>query len=371
MTDWTAYNLPAIWTMLRAEDTCTASDRVAGWEALAGDVREQLTRLRAARARLAEAWPPEENDSARAFLDRMDLVAASMQETLTRAEDIRAGLRGIVEALGEAQAAVRPLAEERAVVSSDLIPRWLDHAEDEYDAKARAAMQRAEAAVADHTAQLEPPSLFEGRDDLGGRGGDFDPGTSGSAPAVPVPVPVPHDPPELSAGALPGGSADASLAGVAPPAGAGSAPVLPSPGTSGGALPGSVIGAAGVIGAGGLVAGAAGAAGVFGPITGPSRRGGAGLVPPAGRDSTGVRPPAGPRPAPGAAAAAAGSAPAHPIPPMSGGRRPGHRAEDAGAAGGGVADETWEVREGVAPIIRPSRRRARHDPGPGVIGGAA
>jgi hypothetical protein len=32
------------------------------------------------------------------------------------------------------------------------------------------------------------------------------------------------------------------------------------------------------------------------------------------------------------------------------------------------ADSRWATAQGVAPVIEPSRKRYRHDPGPGVIG---
>ncbi len=376
-TDWTAYNLPAIWTMIRAENTCTGADRVTNWESLAGDVRTQLNALQEARARLAAAWPPEENDSARAFLDKMDLVADSMSQTLRRAEDIRSGLRGIIEAIGEAQTAIRPWADARLVASDDLIPRWADHAEDEYDAKAREAMRRAEAAVADFTPQLDAPPLFEGAGDIGGLGIEVPEGGSGAGPSTPgaeALAPLPgsgSSARELEPGSPAGSGVD--LAGAAPPvinpatasppAGSG---VPAAPGAS--LVPGAVIGAAGAIGAGGAIGGLPGRSGAPGRF-GQGGIGGSGPVPPGSR-SPSTPAPSGPLRAATPAGGVIGGVP--PVMPGMGARPSGRGGtEDARGVTRGDADQSWEVPSGVAPVIRPDRRRHRHDPGPGIIGGSS
>jgi hypothetical protein len=323
------YNLPALWQMLQPEDVATGMDRVLAWDGLATAVREQRRRLVATGEHLAAAWPPEQNASARHFLDQIDDLAASMQETLTRAEDIRAGLRGVVEALDEAKRTMRDLAAGRATVSDDWIPRFVDHAEDGFDERAQRVMARAEAAIADHSTQINPPRLYAMK---------HDPGISGGTPvrAKPTPVSVPHDPvalekdrkidngPELSSVA----PARAPVPGVVlgQPA-----PIVPA----GEALPGVVIG---------------------------------GLLP---APSGGRRAAAQPRPPSDAAGRAANAGRAagagHPLPSglVLGQRTPSP--EDA-TIGGGEADVRWATETGVAPVIVPDARPVRHDPGPGVIG---
>ncbi|MEU4221419.1 hypothetical protein AB0F10_39505, partial [Actinoplanes sp. NPDC026623] len=245
--DWNAYNLPAIWSMIEPENVCTGADRVLGWMNLAAACRDQHRRLLAAREELAEVWSPDKNASARHFLRQLDLLAVSMDQTLTRAEDTRVGLQGVFEALSTAQSTIRPLAAERDVVAGDLIPRFLDHAEDEYDERARQAMREAEAAIGEHGRQIQAPALFQlgtgasGRDpDLPDEEGSESGAAAGDGPALgalraePRPVAVPHDPPAPSAAAVPPAGAGSS-AGAGPGlAGVVQAPPVPAAGAGGG-----------------------------------------------------------------------------------------------------------------------------------------
>jgi hypothetical protein len=407
--DWNAYNLPSIWSMIQTEDACTGADRVLSWMNLAAACRDQHRRLLAARDDLAEVWPPEKNSSARVFLRQLDLLAASLDQTLTRAEDTRVGLQGVFDALGAAQGTIRPLAQERAVVADDLVPRFVDHAEDEYDERARQAMRAAEAAIGEHGTQIQAPALYRlvsgesdghliGSDDDRPDPGAFAGGGSsdGALRAVPRPVAVPHDPPAPSAVAGPPADAGSSagpglgLAGVvaAPPlSAAGGGPPAPAP--PGGQVPGGTVSAA-VIGAGAGLPPTVGGVGRIGPggvIGGPGGRGASvrGVGAASGRQGVGLRRPlpagavigsAGPvgglggRAAPGKPAGGSGSARQVGGPgQLPGGA--GRHAKDGDGDGempAGAVDQRWGVLVGVAPVIAANTAEPTHDPGPGVIG---
>ncbi|GAA2464169.1 hypothetical protein Ahu01nite_008700 [Winogradskya humida] len=371
---WESYTLPDIWKMLRHESTCDGADRILDWDALTHDVRTQHRRLQEARADLAAAWPPDQNTSARTFLDHIDILTTAMQQTLTRAEDTRAGLRGIIEAISEAQLTVQPLIAQRTTVSNDLIPRWADHAENEYDAQAQQAMKKAESAIADHTAQLQPPELFSMRTDravtgteVGGDrpGSEIGAGPSGSAGtsgsdslrATPIPVPVPHDPPPATIGQSGSPATDGpGLSGVVTPAAPArevlSPPIGPGGGAAGGgALPGNVIGG--------------GAFGLPGTVPGS-------LSVPVGRQpgSTGRQSLPAKKALPsGAVIGSANSATGTPgLIGQPHASRSDRKQRGTETAFESKTDQTWDVLEGVAPVIRPRRRRQEHGPGPGVIG---
>nr|BFE71819.1 hypothetical protein GCM10020092_051200 [Actinoplanes digitatis] len=233
--------------MIQTENSCDGADRVLSWLNLASACREQHRRLLAAREELAEVWPPESNASARVFMRQLDLLAASLDQTLTRAEETRVGLQGVFDALGAAQSTIRPLVAERVVVSDDLVPRFLDHAEDEYDERARQAMREAEAAIAEHGTQIQAPALFrlgsdedESRLELPGQPPGSGPGggpADGALRAVPRPVEVPHDPPAPSADPARSPGPGPELAGVVPgqpPAGGGRPPARGGAGFRGG-----------------------------------------------------------------------------------------------------------------------------------------
>jgi hypothetical protein len=401
-TPWDAYNLPAIWTMLRHESTCDGVDRILDWDGLAHDVRTQHRRLKEAQAELAAAWPPEKNESARVFLDRIDILTASMDQTLRRAEDTRAGLRGIIEAIAEAQTTIKPLVDQRLEVGDDLIPRWADHAEDEYDAKAREAMTKAEAAIADYSSQIQAPTLYRAFDDDDETGSDI-PGTQAQGGA-PKPVAVPHDPPPPSTVAAPPATGVGPVTGVTPgPSLAGViAPPPPAPVPVPAAAPDFVAAPAagsGPLGPGvtpfvpfplqsgtrstasgrqpvpirtalpsGAVIGATGTPARTGTTTGPATPHPPVRPGPATPQTAG-RPGPTTSQTPGRPSSSAPQTPGRPSPSAPHSKRP----EDRKPPGEEPADErnvdqTWDVREGVAPVIRPRRRRHHHGPGAGVIG---
>ncbi|GAB1691222.1 hypothetical protein [Krasilnikovia sp. M28-CT-15] len=428
-TNWDSYNLPAIWEMLRKENSCTGADRVLAWEGLATSVREQHGRLLKAGEDLAAVWPPEKNESAHRFQFLIGQLATSMTETLTCAEDTRAGLRGVMEAIGTAQSTIRTLADGRAEVSDDWIPRFIDHAEDEYDEQAQQAMREAEAAIQDHNPQIRAPELFKMilRKD-GDDGTDFPPGHQGdpgqgSGPATiharPVPVAVPHhpvlvgEPPQAAntgantgahtgLGPMPGHDASSGVgpglagstitpAGLLPGQGLGG---YPGGSAAGGALPGAVIGGGGGNAALGLIAGAGGAgalgvlgaggAGVLGTGGvagfGASGSGGAGGL---GASAGGLGISGGPGAAAsrqavpmrrgmpsGAVIGADGHGPGGrgQSPFGAQGQRAGRRTEDGTMLPEGEADQQWATADGVQAVIVPDATVTRHDPGPGVLG---
>jgi hypothetical protein len=425
MRDWRSANLPGIWSLIEGENFCTGQDRVLDWDNLAIAVREQHRSLEAQRKKLAEAWPPELNQSANKFLQAVDALSDSMKRTLDRAEQTKTGLNGVIAAINEAQVAIRPLVDERAEVSGDVTPRWIDHAEDKYDAKAQAIMAKAETDVSRASAVIQAPSLFAmsgyGREEekpvgSGNGGGASTAGGGGdgvaSVRATPVPAPLPShvpswaaDPadaptsshPSTPATTPPHGSTGPSpdLASTDPPAPAptgpggvspiGSAnPSLSTPLTGGFGGPGMVIGGPGAVpgGRGGIGRGL-GAGARPGGVAGMRPGGVIGGMPIAGgvvgRDgATPVRrvmPSGGVIGASnlsGGVRAQSGSA--------GGGRSSVGMPMQAGRRGGGVsgddvingeADQLWQTETGVDPVIGPKDDFPNHDPGPGVIGGRA
>ncbi|GIF25744.1 hypothetical protein BJ973_004019 [Actinoplanes tereljensis] len=395
-TDWSSYNLPAIWRMLQAENVCTGADRVLAWDGLATSVREQHRRLVQVGEDLAAVWPPEKNASAVMFLDKIGELADSMQETLTCAESTRAGLRGVTEAIGEAQATVRELAAGRAQVSDDWIPRFIDHAEDEYDQRAQQAMSKAEASIADHGTQIQAPTLYsmgtgtssattplvDGNGSSGGGSG------ATVVRATPVPVAVPHDPvlPDLADGSGPGAGGSSTvpapgpstghdpslgigpgLSGVTAPLpaaapGLGVSVGLPAgPGPGSGAVPGGFGVTPGSLG---LVPGAGVGGFGAGGIRVPAGRGGTS----SGRQAVPIR-----RGLPSGAVIGEGELGGRrgvtgQAPLGTQGNRRGRHPDEEQSSFHGEADEQWEALDGVTPVIAPDTTPVRHDPGPGVLG---
>jgi hypothetical protein len=389
--NWENYNLPAIWAMLEPDNVCTGADRVLAWDSLSTAVGDQRQRLLTAGQKLADAWPPEKNASAKVFLTQIDILLDSMQETITSAENTHAGLRGVMAAISKAQGDVREWAAGREAVSGDLMPRFIDHAEDEYDTKAQQAMRDMEAAIADHSSQFSAPALYTLRAGIGGGDpGPSDPGGNGSSPggsgsivrATPVPVPVPHDPvlpdpsPDLGAGAgsASGPGSDPSL-GIGPGLSGVTAPLptpsltspsalgLPSGSGPGGGVPTGL----GLVPGGGLGGGLGAGGGLgFGLPGAPGGRAGS-----SGRRAVSMRRglPSGAVIGEGGLGGGRGRGVGAGQMPLGGqhGRRD-RSGENGESVIGGEADEHWATAEGVAPVIAPDHTPVRHDPGPGVLG---
>lgn len=102
MTDWTRYDVPALTSFL-AEDDTVSWHQVTAWQHTYELLSEQRVRLAAARAELAEAWPPEKSEAASTFLTFVDELTASMNETSEMALTNRTALVGVLSALGEAR----------------------------------------------------------------------------------------------------------------------------------------------------------------------------------------------------------------------------------------------------------------------------
>src|SRR5690349_18050643 len=79
VTAWSSYNTPRIWAMVEREDDPESWRQVAALGSMAGLLRDQRSRLEAAKQKLIDAWPPERNKAARAFVDEMDELLLTMQ----------------------------------------------------------------------------------------------------------------------------------------------------------------------------------------------------------------------------------------------------------------------------------------------------
>jgi hypothetical protein len=400
-TPWSSYNTPRIWAMVEGEDDPEAWRQVAALGSLAGLLKDQRSRLEAAKQKLMDAWPPEKNKAARVFVDEMDELLLTMQVNKDIADSNAGALGQILEALRQAKEKIAPLYQSYLDKSDDWVPGWWDHAEEELDEQARQHMREAEQLVAHPDNAITAPTIYEFQPDetrtRSGHetGGDGPTGRSGAGIGGPVSAAsstaVPHQPPPPLPGQAqispvvpgPGASPGPSLAEVIapPPVNVPVNPtptvVAPSTGVAGGQLqPGLVIGGGGL--PGGLPGRrATGSRGSVTPFGGGAQRGlpsgaviGSGAL---GRGSAGPAKPTPPSWLPqgsgqgqrGGAGAGRRSAAASAA-PMATGSRPasGERHEEMSFD----PDNPWVTAEGVAPVIEPSRKKYHHDPGPGVIG---
>lgn len=391
-TNWEAYDLPRLWQMVSDEDDEAGWAQVQAWFRMRNAIDAYRKRLEACRQALQDGWPPEQSPASAAFIERIEALIASMAATAASAERTAHGLAGIMKALATAKAEMEPLYRKWQDVSSDLTPRWLDGAEDELNAKARAIMRTADLAVTDYTQMIEIPAVYTYRArDFG----EFAPvdkvrtnelvldENTPSSTAGSWDIPMPHNPPSALPGiepVLPGAGPILSDGTATPPA---MIPNSPTPSTP------NVPGIGGTGGHGTIKA----------PIPNPlpNLRGGIPAQHPVSprmtSGGTTVMPTVPPAAARGAhSIGIPGRRPATPpglplmAPPMTSpattvgsGSRPagsayrtatGHLATMSGGNqrdGRRRPDDPWTVEVGVAPVITPPQPRP-YDPGPGIIG---
>jgi hypothetical protein len=394
-TQWSAYNTPRIWAMVEGEDNPESWRQVAALGAMAGLLKDQRSRLESAKDALAEAWPPEQNPAASAFVGLIDDLLLNMQKNKDVADANAGALSQILDELRRAKADIAPLYDAYLQKSDDWVPAWWDSAEDELDDAARERMRRAEVVIAHPDNAITVPPAYELKpdftrtkpdDDADPRGRRGSGGRAGSGDGGPVDAgndfDIPHEPPPPLPGREPGGagSSGPGLAGVvSPPPGPPGNP-LPSVSSPSSGLPGGPGGGGLVIGGGGVPFGSPTPTTGSGRAPAGQRAGGRALVRggvPAGKPVTpSWLPPASGQPARGGPSAGRTGA------TRPGTGRPGVTGPGMGSpmAGGGRSrgkrdgatsfdpDNPWATAEGVDPVIEPSRHEPRHDPGPGVIG---
>ncbi|GAA3912817.1 hypothetical protein [Actinoplanes auranticolor] len=385
VTPWSAYNTPRIWAMVEKEDDPEAWRQVSALGSLAGLLHDQRRRLELAKETLMGAWPPEKNKAAAAFVDLIDDLLFNMAENKKVADANAGALAQVLEALRQAKVKVEPLYRSYLAKSDDWVPGWWDNAEDEIDEQARRQMRNAESIVADPGNAIVAPDVYEFEPrmfadaPLGRPGGDgSDSRATPLSAGVTSGISVPHDPPPPLPGAASSGSgageaidtaspSGPSLAGVISPPPIGSPSPAPPPVSGSAAVittPGLVIG-----GAGGRSSVGAGQRGLPGSVIegGAPVQGRARAVKPA---TPSWLPPATGQPAGRGAGSPAGRASQASPSMMPAPQHPANRCR-SGERGQGPAfdpDNPWATEQGVPPVIEPSRRQYRHDPGPGVIG---
>jgi hypothetical protein len=379
--------------MVESEDDPESWRQVAALGSMAGLLDDQRKRLESAREGLIQAWPPEQNAAAKAFVELVDDLLLNMQRNREIADSNASALGRVVETLRQAKADIDPLYKAYLKKNDDWVPAWWDNAEDELDEKARERMRAAEAVIAQPDNKITVPPAYELRPDFTRTKIDSDEATAGGPAAVrPGPAAVgfggagsdftvPHEPPppvpgreatsvggatlpapvgpEL-AGVVTPSSLPGSALPTALPTPAGPSAVSAGPGlVIGGAAPFSPLspraGGGGRVGGGppGLPAGSGMRSGVSAPGNPAAKPATPSWLPPvAGQPSRG-----------GPAAGSRGTG--TPGMPLTGGRRP--EREDSRDVTFDP-DSPWATAEGVDPVIEPSRRIYRHDPGPGVIG---
>ncbi|MCW3815336.1 hypothetical protein ONA91_12815 [Micromonospora sp. DR5-3] len=104
----------SMWACLQDQDTSGQWKQVAGWRKVCDLTLAHLSRLQEYRRGLAEAWPPETNAAARAYLGELDQLIDKVQRTHDTAAANYDALAAATRAIGSTRAELKPIHDEYA-----------------------------------------------------------------------------------------------------------------------------------------------------------------------------------------------------------------------------------------------------------------
>jgi uncharacterized protein YukE len=191
-TEWTAYDVPRLWDIVRLEDDQLGWEQIKGFSQLSDLLTDQYRRLRAQWTSLSDAW---QGPAADAVLSRLDTFSVALLSDAHCAATTATALHGIMSTYADARAKVGRLSDHWNNVTSDWIPEWWDQAAAELNTEGAHIMREADQAVRDHRFGIIIPSQSEGQifhplmtsdsDDPTGRSsGTVVPATPGHMPAA-------------------------------------------------------------------------------------------------------------------------------------------------------------------------------------------
>jgi len=111
-TDWLKQNIEQMWTKLANQDTNSYWQRASQWKKTYELSSTHLSRLKMYRDRLTEVWPPEKNEAARAYVERLDYLMAVVQEIYDTAVANYQTVKNVALAIGDAKPKLKKLYDE-------------------------------------------------------------------------------------------------------------------------------------------------------------------------------------------------------------------------------------------------------------------
>ncbi|RKR88547.1 hypothetical protein BDK92_2875 [Micromonospora pisi] len=216
-TNWFNYDVKQMWKTLENQETDGHWQRVAGWRRTHELAGTHLSRLRAYREGLIQAWPPEKSAASKAYVERLDYLIDSVEQSFEAAVANRDALSGATGAISDARRQLKSIHEEyvRKLAAQEEYERKLPSASatpsptptpspspgpaptppvsqaelDRLNNRARSIMYGLSSELVQAQAQLRQPPPYQGRPQRD----DYDPDVygGGSPPTIPPVVPVP------------------------------------------------------------------------------------------------------------------------------------------------------------------------------------
>ncbi|MFD0741767.1 hypothetical protein ACFQ1L_07615 [Phytohabitans flavus] len=119
-TSWFERDLPAMWRLLENQQSDDHWRLVAGWRKASELTATHLRRLEQYRTNLAEAWPPDRNAAASAYVARLDFLIENVRTTHDVAAANYTTLSATVGALASARRDLKPLYDEYVATSGTI-----------------------------------------------------------------------------------------------------------------------------------------------------------------------------------------------------------------------------------------------------------
>jgi hypothetical protein len=115
LTDWRLMDVLSMWACLQDHETSGHWKQVAGWRKVCDLAQTHLSRLQEYRRGLAEAWPPETNAAARAYVGELDQLIDKVQRTHDAAAANYDALAAATRAISSTRAELKTIHDEYAV----------------------------------------------------------------------------------------------------------------------------------------------------------------------------------------------------------------------------------------------------------------
>ncbi|MEE6259622.1 hypothetical protein [Plantactinospora sonchi] len=204
-TNWYGFNTREMWARLANQDTEPYWKQVSAWKKTADLSSMHLSRLKQYRDGLAEAWPPEKNEAARAYVERLDDLINVVQGVYDTSSSNHQTLSNITLAVSEARRNLEPVLreyEEKERAKKDyedtnpLLAIFKDEVKqsdlDAVDNKARSIMYSLSGELAGAQVRLQkPPVLEKGGGRTGGDDVNDSPMGNSYPPVLPPVAPMP------------------------------------------------------------------------------------------------------------------------------------------------------------------------------------
>jgi hypothetical protein len=111
-TNWYGYDVRQMWATLANQETDGHWQHVSGWRRTHELAGTHLSRLRTYRDGLIQAWPPEKSAASRAYVERLDYLISSVEQSFEAAIANRDALSGATGAIGGARRELKTIHDE-------------------------------------------------------------------------------------------------------------------------------------------------------------------------------------------------------------------------------------------------------------------